>query len=112
MYDYKELNIISDFDIFNVNFIKFNSDFFDLYYEKDNKFYQFYIYLSDENEIPIIVFKNYTAYRDISIYNCKSKLNFFEFLNCLPKSNYDKKFFNQLKKIKDNLKDNYVEYMI
>lgn len=40
-YHFKELNIISNFDIFNVKFIQFYTDFFELYYEKITNFINF-----------------------------------------------------------------------
>ena len=108
-YKFKDLIIKSNFDIFNVKFIQFYTDFFELYYEKDNKFYQFYVYQSNEiTTIPTIIFTKYSAYQTM-IQDYKSKLNFFEFIDYVASTNYNKKLFNT---IKDKLSNDYVEYLL
>ena len=109
-YNFKDLIIESEFDIFDVKFIEFYGDFFELYFEKDNKFYQFYVYEpeSEDDKTIKVVFKKYSAYQNM-INDYKSKLNFFEFIEYISHKNYNKKLFN---KIKDKLRDNYVEFLI
>ena len=110
-YNFKDLIIKSEFDIFDVNFIKFHTYSYDLelYYEKDGKFYQFYVYKSNEiTTIPTIIFTKYSAYQTM-IQDYKSKLNFFEFIDYVASTNYNKKLFNT---IKDKLSNDYVEYLL
>lgn len=112
-YNFKDLIIESEFDIFDVKFIEFYGDFFELYYEKDGKFYQFYVYESESEDDETIkttrvVFKKYSAYQNM-ITNYKSKLNFFEFIEYISHKNYNKKLFNT---IKDKLRNDYVEFLI
>ena len=111
-YNFKDLIIESDFDIFNVNFIEFYTYSYDLelYYEKDGKFYQFYVYEpeSEDNKITRIVFTKYNAYQTM-IQDYKSKLNFFEFIDYAVSTKYNKKLFNT---IKDKLRNDYVEYLL
>lgn len=105
-YKFKDLIIKSNFDIFNVKFIQFYADFFELYYENNNKFYQFYVYLSEQDEILFKAITD-TYYRRIG--DLKSKLNFFEFIEYISTTNYNKTIFNR---IKDKLSNDYVEFLV
>lgn len=112
-YHFKELNIISNFDIFNVNYFDYENDrpepfeFFDLYYENNKKYHRFKVYLTEQNEIKFV--SNPNIYESMIFNYSNKKLNFFEFVDCMSIKYYKKDIFKQ---IKDKLRNDYVEYLL